>query len=224
MPAHWKPVKAEHGRRGKFAEKLREVVRLRGMAPAEIAALAGVSRATVYAVLAGERLPTQELLHSIAGTTLQPATDRESKPLPRRLSPRVLAEQLDRLEREARRSAPPPAPPVRVGITPEQRAFAEALNKWVDEYRDEFPYYWPEDVMSYKRITRGWLQRFLEGRAVPSEVGLNGLIPDERPPSMAGKRWLQCQKDHRQLHQLAYEARRARRAAQAVARTLQGRR
>jgi hypothetical protein len=111
-----------------------------------------------------------------------------------------------------------------VGITPEQQKFAHALNKWVDEYRKYFPYYWPDDFMSERRMTRGWLQRFLECRAIPSEVGLNKLFPEEKPPRMTGKRWVQCQKDHTQLHHLAFEARRARRAAQAVARTLQGRR
>jgi transcriptional regulator with XRE-family HTH domain len=220
MPAHWKPVDPRHGKLGKFANKLREVVHLRGVAPAEIAFLAGVSRATIYAVLAGERLPSVELLDCILGVRF-PDAAKDPKPLPRRLSPRTLTEQRDRLERDARHSAPPPARPVHVGATPEQKRFTDALNEWVEKYRNEFPYYWPEGIMGQGGVSRGWLQRFLEGRAIPSEHGLGSLTPQEKPPGMEKGRWLQCLREHEKLHVLAFEAHRARRAAQAVVRTLQ---
>ncbi|MFC9118157.1 helix-turn-helix domain-containing protein [Streptomyces sp. NPDC057092] len=222
MPAHWKPVRAVHGRRGKFAEKLREVMHRRGVSPAEIAAQADVSRATVYAVLAGERLPTQHLLDCITAYTR--VGERQPTPLPRRLAPQELAKQLDRLQREARLNAPPPAPVVRVASTQEQQKFTEALNRWVEEYLEDFPYYWPESEIGEKGVTRGWLQRFQEGRAIPSEIGLGRLVPVEKPPKMSGIRWMRCLEEHDNLQRLAFEARRSRRAAQAVARILQGRR
>lgn len=217
MPARWKPVDSQYGKRGEFAEKLREVLLARGITAAEIAATAEVSRATVYAVLAGHRLPSVRLLEDILG--LRPGA-------PRRTDTAVvsgLLKERDRLDRHQRRTARPPTPPVRVGVVPEHQVFVDALNEWVAKYRPQFPYYWPEsDDGLGGWMPRGWLQRFMEGRAIPSEHGLSLLQPYEKPPKMPQDVWQTCIEEHDQLDRLAFEARRARRAAREVLRALGG--
>jgi hypothetical protein len=217
MPASWKPVDPGRGKRARFAEKLRAAVQMTGQPVAEIAAEAGISRATVYAVLAGHRLPNQRLLQAMLAA--EPGTRRRHD-IPTSLSLPVLLKERDRLALEEQRTSVPPAPPVKVGVVPEHRAFADALNAWVTKYRTSFSYYWPEDDLA-EGMSRGWLQRFLEARAIPSEHGLGTLLPREKPRRMSPDQWQACIREHDELQSLAMEARRARRAAQAVARALQ---
>ncbi|MFI6771176.1 helix-turn-helix transcriptional regulator [Streptomyces sp. NPDC050355] len=222
MPARWKPVDPKLGKQGRFAEKLREVLTIRGLQPAEVAKDASVSRATVYAVLAGHRIPSVSLVESMAGPRYYRSAGR---PLPSRLRLPVLLKERDELEKEQRRRSFPPAPPVEVGILAEQKAFAEALAAWVKRYRPYFPHYWPEPLAGYgpgeRGMSLGWLERFLAAQAIPSELGLYRLLP-ERPDATAEPVFRQCAADLDRLQILAAEARRARRAAREVARILRG--
>ncbi|AZS76173.1 hypothetical protein DDE74_39830 [Streptomyces lydicus] len=218
MPAQWKPVDPKLGKRADFAEKLREVLIIRGLRPAEIAKRAGVSRATVYAVLAGHRVPTASLVEKMT----EHHYGDDGRPLPTHLRLPTLLKEREQLELEQRRQSSPPAPPVEIGVLPEQEAFAAALRGWVEQYRPHFWPWWPERDDGRGGVSLGWLERFLAAQAIPSEHGLFSLMPDERPGRMPEELWWQCGSDLDQLQILATEARRARRAAREVSRILHG--
>lgn len=93
--------------------------------------------------------------------------------------------------------------------------------QWVQKYRGHSPYYWPEHIRATRGGPRGWMQRFPEGHAIPSEVGLGNLLPDEVPATMPNQPWRACCKEPDQLQNLAIEARRARQRAREVLRILE---
>ncbi|MFD3700715.1 hypothetical protein ACFWUZ_32065 [Streptomyces sp. NPDC058646] len=215
MPAHWKPVDPSSGELSEFAERLRDAVSSNGYAVREITKWHGISRSTVYAVLAGERLPSQRLLEQI----LMHQAPRRSA---RSADPNWLFARQRKLEKARRSRSQPPRPPVQLGPVPEQERFAEALNTWVKNYRSHFMYWWPEGTQPGEGVSAGWLQRFLDGRAIPSESGLGALLPRECPHDMDRRLWNSCVSDHEQLQRLALDARRSRRTAREVMRILQG--
>ncbi|MFH8520280.1 hypothetical protein ACH4CE_35455 [Streptomyces gelaticus] len=216
MPAHWKPVSSGRGELTQFAERLRDAVSHNGFPVREIASWQEISRSTVYAVLAGERLPSQEQLEGILMITFPK----------RRAAPAAeitwLFDARRRLEKARRKNVKPPAPAVRLGPVAEQERFTTALNDWVSKYRDHFPYWWPDSETSGGGVSRGWLQRFLDGKAIPSEGGLASLLPQDRPYQMPLELWPECVRDHDRLQDLAIEAQRSRRSAREVLRILQG--
>ncbi|MFK0203453.1 helix-turn-helix domain-containing protein [Streptomyces lavendulae] len=215
MPAHWKPVDPASGELSEFAERLRDAVGSNGYSVREITERQGISRSTVYAVLAGERLPSQPLLEQIL------MVEDPRRRAARASSIAWLFTTRTNLEKARRRRSTPPRPPVELDSVPEQERFAQALNDWVTAYRPHFAYWWPEGLEG-GGVSRGWLQRFLEGKAIPSETGLWSLLPREQPRDMDLRLWNQCIAEFGRLQGLALDARRSRRTAREVLRILQG--
>ncbi|MEU8434555.1 helix-turn-helix domain-containing protein [Streptomyces sp. NPDC029216] len=217
MPAHWKPVSPAAGELAEFAERLRDAVSGRGYSIRQIASGQRMSRSTVYAVLAGERLPSHRQLEDLL---MVHSTSR--RPLPAADVNWLFATR-SRLEKTRRSRAKPPMPPVQLGPVAEQQRFTQALNDWVGTYRPHFPFWWPQ-LMGGGGVSRGWLQRFLDGKAIPSESGMRSLLPEDHPPAMDRRFWDKCVEAHYQLQWMAMEARQSRRTAREVLRMLQGRR
>ncbi|WP_369780611.1 hypothetical protein [Streptomyces sp. R33] len=215
MTAHWKPVSPDSGELSEFAERLRDAVSSNGYSVREITLWQEISRSTVYAVLAGERLPSQLLLEQIL---MVEAPRRRT----RSADITWLFARRAKLEKARRSRTEPPTTPVQLDPVPEQERFTEALNNWVKTYRPHFMYWWPEGTQRGEGVSAGWLQRFLDGIAIPSESGLGSLLPRERPRDMDRQLWNKCATDHDHLQRLALDARRSRRTAREVLRILQG--
>lgn len=203
MPARWKPVR--EGPRAAFANRLREVVHAQSLPVSSLAEECRTSRATLYAVLAGERLPTRWLLEELLDQCrVTSKTRRELL---------VLWERLSMQERSQRR---PPAPPVKVGVVPEQQAFAEAFAAFIEKYR--------HDVLLWtSALGEGHLQRFVEGRAIPSPGTLYFILYGVvKPSTVSDRRWREIHRELDELIYMAIRARYARRQVRDVLRRLQG--
>ncbi|NUU26431.1 MAG: hypothetical protein HOV68_33745 [Streptomycetaceae bacterium] len=173
MPARRKPPK--DGKQGELAAGLRELVYNAGTVR-EIANRVSVSRATLYAVLAGDRLPTSHLVMTLVpecrgirlfrGVTVDMHIGAETR---RWLA--LLTEA--RAERDLVRGPTVRRAPVDVGRLPEEEALTEAIRAELERApvdTEHWQFTWPRE------LTPGRVERYRTGRTVPSPENAKALM------------------------------------------------
>lgn len=173
MPARRKPPTS--GKQGELAAGLRELVDNAGTV-SEIAQRVSVSRATLYAIISGDRLPSSHMVITLVQECRGARLIRGYAVLLHIQSETLRWLTLLKEARIERNLACPPLtprPPVVVGRLPEEQALTEAIRAELERAPINTKFWqvtWPPE------LTPGRVERYRTGLTIPSPDNARALL------------------------------------------------